>query len=124
MFGAGWPDVRLRSNVWGPVDLEAKAAVGPGAQAYSGRVYLRSYAHGAFTVLLGAEGGVLSFSDVEGLSGTGSFYEPFLGAQARFSQRWSAQLDAGPAFLTANALGQSLGYQAIVLNAALYYSLF
>jgi hypothetical protein len=75
-------------------------------------------------LIAGAEGGAFSFSGVEGLDGSGSFYQPFLGLQARFASRWSAQLDAGPAFMSTQSAGVSVSSQPWVMNAALYFSIF
>lgn len=124
MLGAGYPDLRLRSKLLSTLDVEAKLAAAEGVMAYSGRAYWQPYRVGAFTLLAGAEAGAFSFSGVEGLNGDGSFYQPFVGVQGRFARRWSAQLDAGPAFMQTRSSGISVDSQPWVLNAALYFSVF
>jgi|GEM_PF-2113943 hypothetical protein len=123
-LGLGFPDLRLRVNLSGPVDAEAKVALSQGMQAYGARLYCRVFQGGPLGLRLGAEAGYLSFHDVDTLSGNGGYGELFLGAEYRFLKRWNALVDYGLAKIDVNAQGQSLAQQQWVLNTALYYTLF
>lgn len=123
-IGVGYPDIRVRYAVWGPLDLEAKVAAGSGAVAYAGRIYWRAVAAGPVGFLLGGEVGGTDFSGLDSLDGAGYYYEPFVGAQYTFLQRWSLQADLGPAWIQESSHGVSVTDQQWIANFALYYAIF
>lgn len=124
-FGLGYPDLRLRYHLSGPIDLEAKVALAQGEQAYGGRLYWRMFHLGPAGILLGGEVGFLDYNSIYTLSGTGDYGEIFVGAQYRFMKRWAALVDFGPAKIQVRAdNGQSLAQQQWIFNTALYYVLF
>jgi hypothetical protein len=122
--GLGFPDLRLRYNLSGPIDAEAKVALSQGMQAYGARLYWRAVQAAPLGLLLGTEAGYLSFHNVDTLSGSGGYGEVFVGAEYRFLQRWKALVDYGLAKIDVNAQGQSLAQQQWVLNTALYFTLY
>ena len=123
-FGIGYPDLRARAQVWGPMDVELKYAFGDGVQAYSGRLYYRAVPLQKLNLTLGAEGGALSFSGVESLSGTGSFFGGFAGAEYDLAKRLSLSADFGPQMVTVNSGGSSVGGLEWVISTALYFRVF
>jgi hypothetical protein len=122
--GLGWPDLRLRCNVWGPLDLEAKVAAGQGELAYAGRLYWRACHFGPVALVLGGELGGLNYSSVDTLDGDGDYYGPFAGLQYGFIKRWALLVDYGPAWIHVDSKGNSLTEQQWILNTALYFAIF
>ena len=123
-IGLGWPDLRLRYNLWGPLDVEAKVAAAQGEIAYAGRLYWRACSLGPVTLVLGGEGGGLNYSAIDSLHGDGSYYGPFAGLQYRFVRQWALLVDYGPAWIHVNAQGGGITEQQWILNTALYFTVF
>lgn len=123
-FGIGWPDVRVRFNLWRAIDGEAKVAFEEGIQAYGGRLYAQTARLGALAVLLGVEGGWVHFDGIESLGGDGHYGQAFAGLQYTVSERWAVTADIGPAFMNVNAEGYSQQSQGWVYNTALYFRIF
>ena len=122
--GVGFPDIRVRYKAWGPLDVEAKVAADSESVAYAARLYYNPYTVGPVKLLVGAEGGGLSFSGLDSLSGTGGYWEPFVGLQYVFIPRWSLQADVGPAWISETSHGVSVTDQQWIANFALYYAIF
>ena len=123
-FGIGYPDLRLRGQLWGPVDGEVKVGLAGGAQAYAGRLYY-NYTHlGPVGLNVGGEGGWITLNGLDGVTGEGSYGEAFLGAQVGFAKRWGVSLDVGPALMNLNSDGISQSGTEWVVSTALYLWVF
>jgi hypothetical protein len=123
-LGIGYPDLRARVRVWGPLDLEMKYALGDGVQAYSGRVYGRLWRTGGLQFQVGAEAGLLSFNAVESLSGNGSFYQAFAGAEYALGRRVALSADIGPAIVNVSDGKVSVSGLEWVYTTAFYFRVF
>jgi hypothetical protein len=123
-LGVGYPDLRVRGQLIGPLDGELKYAFGEGIQAYSGRLYYRAAQIQNFNFTLGAEGGLLSFNGVQSLDGSGSFFGGFAGLEYAFTRRLSLSADFGPAMISAGSGGSSVSGLEWVINTALYFRIF
>jgi hypothetical protein len=124
LIGLGWPDVRLKTNLAGKLDAELKVAFSSGAMAYGGRLYWRPLAFGSLEPVVGGGGGLIAFSDLEGESGSGSYFEGFGGLQYTFLQHWKVLADCGPTWVQLNSKNESVSEQHWVFNIALYYVIF
>ena len=122
--GLGFPDLRVRANVYGSLDAELKAAFGDGEAVYGGRVYWRPYSLGPVDLVAGVEGGGLSFNGVDTLNGGGDYGSVFAGLQYNFLKRWMVMADIGPAWIHVESHGYGLTEEQWVLDTALYYALF
>jgi hypothetical protein len=123
--GVGYPDIRLRGNPIGDLDLEFKFAGLDSIQSYGLRLYVPLWAQGpAFKFYTGAEGAYVRFDGINTVSGdgwTGSF---FAGVQYRFARRWSLGLDLGPSVAAVSSNSDSLVRVDWVGNAGVYFDLF
>jgi hypothetical protein len=123
--GVGYPDVRLRGNPIGDLDLEFKFAGLDSIQSYGLRLYVPLWSQGpAFKFYTGAEGAYVRFDGINTVSGdgwTGSF---FAGVQYRFARRWSLGLDLGPSVAAVSSNSDSLVRVDWVGNAGVYFDLF
>ena len=122
--GLGYPDLRLRYDLSGPIDIELKVAVEQGEQAYGGRLYWRITHAGPVGLLAGGEAGYLNFSSVDSISGDGDYGELFVGAQWTFVKNWTALVDYGLAKIQVRSEGLGVTELQWVINTALYYTLF
>lgn len=122
--GVGYPDLRARVSLIHGLDLEAKVALAPGEQAYSGRLYINPISLGPVDFDLGGEGGYLNFHGIDTISGNGTFYEPFVGVEYRFSRQWRITVDLGPALINVDSSGTSVSEWEWTYNTALYVWLF
>jgi hypothetical protein len=123
-IGVGYPDLRLRGRIWGPLDAEFKFAFDNVSQAYSGRLYYNYWSWSNLDFDLGMEGGAIRFTGIDGLNGDGSFYEPFLGFAFNAGKIITLSAEIGPAFLNLNADGESLSTVNAVVTTAIYVHLF
>gem|GEM_PF-2958503 len=123
-FGVGYPDVRLRLGIGDGWNVEAKAAFAQNLQIYSGRIFWDFASLGPFQAVAGGEGGWAKFDGVDGISGNGSFFEGFLGAEYPFARQLRVSVDVGPAWIQASAQNVDYRTQVLVYNTALYYFFF
>ncbi len=123
-LGIGYPDLRVRAQVWGPLDAELKFAFGDGIQAYSTRAYVRAYEVKSLRVFGGAEAGMLSFSGVEGLNGSGRFFQGFAGLEYGFTQRLGLSADIGPAYVSLGDGKDGVGGLEWIFTTAFYFRVF
>jgi hypothetical protein len=122
--GVGYPDLRARVSLIHGLDLEAKVALASGEQAYSGRLYINPISLGSVDFDLGGEGGFLNFNGIDTISGHGSYGEPFVGVEYRFSKQWRITVDIGPALINVDSGGTSVSEWEWTYNTALYVWLF
>ena len=123
-LGVGYPDVRARLGLGHGWAVEAKVAFDDGLQVYSGCLGWAFAALGPLAVVAGAEGGWARFDGVDTLSGDGSYAQAYLGLEYPFARRLRVTVDAGPAWLSANAGGHSYSSTDLIYNTALYFYLF
>jgi hypothetical protein len=124
-LGVGYPDLRLRGNPIGDLDLEFKFASLDSIQSYGLRLYVPLWKQGPqFSFYTGAEGAYVHFDNINTVSGdgwTGSF---FVGVQYRFAKRWSLGLDLGPSVAAVSSSSDSVVRMDWVGNAGVYFDLF
>lgn len=123
-LGLGYPDLRARLALGDSWDVEAKVAVEPGIQVYSGRLYWNPFNVGPFKALLGAEGGYAMFQGVDALNGDAVIVEGFAGLEYPFTRRFGLSFDVGPARIQAASEGSSITSYQLIYNTALYVYLF
>lgn len=123
-IGLGYPDLRARLGLGQGWDLEAKFAVEPGVEVWSGRVYWKVRSLGPLEVLLGGEYGGLRFYGIDSLDGAGDVLEGFLGLEVPFAGRFRFSVDAGPARLRVSSGPVSYVSDELIFNTALYICVF
>jgi hypothetical protein len=123
-FGIGYPDVRLRGRLWGPLDSELKFAFDNSSQAYSLRLYLTCWSWSALSLSAGLEAGAIRFGGIDNLSGDGAFWEPFAGLAYQASRLIGLTAEIGPAFTRLSADGVSIASTNTVITTAIYFRIF
>jgi hypothetical protein len=123
-FGIGYPDLRIRGKLWGPLDSELKFAFDNESQAYSLRLYATCWTWQRLDVNVGVEGGAIRFAGIDTLTGDGAFWEPFAGLAYQVSRLIGLTAEVGPAFMRVSADGVSVASTNTVITTAIYFRLF
>lgn len=123
-LGIGYPDLRARWGFSDSLAAELKFSLASSAQVYSARAYYAPWSLGQLKLQGGVELGLLQFQGISGLSGSGMVGGVFAGGEYAFGRRARLNLDAGPYFLQASALGSSASASDVVISTALYFYLF